>query len=272
MSADPFHIIKLSSPATREFWEIPILHEDEHLLAMDKPARLLSSPDRYDPERPNLMKLLHKDIERNATWTVRHGIRYLSNPHRLDFETTGIFLLAKSKECLTALSNLFGSEKPRKTYLALVQGVPGNEEFTINAPLGPHPAKPEIIRVTPKGKKAITRFRIKEWFDGYALLEAQPVTGRTHQIRVHLQHARLPLVGDATYGGQPLYLSRLKRNYRPKRNRVENPLIGRVALHAFSLEFDHPMIGASLHIKAPVPNDFEVAWKFLRKFSQRRAS
>src|SRR4051812_22136969 len=83
-------VIKLSSPATRDFWEIPILFEDVHLLALNKPSRLLTSPDRYDPDRPNLMRLLHRDIARGAVWSQQHGVTYLANAHRLDFETTGI--------------------------------------------------------------------------------------------------------------------------------------------------------------------------------------
>src|SRR5262245_18475823 len=107
--------IKLSSPATKEFWEIQVLWEDECLLALNKPARLLTSPDRYDPRRPNLMKLLHGGIERGAPWARERQLSYLANAHRLDFETTGVILLAKDKGTLTKLADQFGSEKPIKT-------------------------------------------------------------------------------------------------------------------------------------------------------------
>src|SRR5882757_1323013 len=117
-------VIKLSSPATREFWELPVLFEDDHLLALDKPSRLLTSPDRYDAERPNLMKLLHSGIERSAAWARQRGLVYLMNAHRLDFETSGVLLLAKSKPVLVALANLFGAGQTAKTYLALVHGNP----------------------------------------------------------------------------------------------------------------------------------------------------
>src|SRR5262252_8066137 len=106
--------IKLSSPATNEFWEIPVLFEDEHLLALDKPAGLLTSPDRYDPNRPNLMKLLHAGIADGKPWAVEQKLTYLSNAHRLDFETSGVILLAKTKPVLVELANLFGTEKPEK--------------------------------------------------------------------------------------------------------------------------------------------------------------
>src|SRR4051794_14152507 len=109
--------IKLSSPATREFWEIPVLFEDEHLLSLDKPAGLLVSADRYDADRPNLMKLLHAAIADAKPSTTSRSLSYLMNAHRLDFETSGVILLAKSKPVLVQLANLFGSEMPLKEYL-----------------------------------------------------------------------------------------------------------------------------------------------------------
>src|SRR3954463_2388619 len=86
--------IKLSSPGTHEFWEIPVVFEDEHLLAINKPASLLTSPDRYDPNRPNLMRLLHDGLAERKPWAKARGLTYLANAHRLDFETTGVLLLA----------------------------------------------------------------------------------------------------------------------------------------------------------------------------------
>src|SRR5512147_2996891 len=100
-------IIKLSSPATKEYWEIPVLFEDEHLLAINKPPCLLSSPDRYDPHRPNLMKLLHAGIAAGQPWAKERGLDYLSNAQRLDFETSGVLLLEKTKPALTAAANMF---------------------------------------------------------------------------------------------------------------------------------------------------------------------
>ena len=100
--------LKLSSPATREFWEIAVLFEDEHLLALDKPAGLLTSPDRDDPARPNLMTLLHAGIAEVKPWARARGLTYLANAHRLDFETSGVILLARNKPALVALANLSG--------------------------------------------------------------------------------------------------------------------------------------------------------------------
>lgn len=260
--------IKLSSPATREFWEVPVLYEDEHLLALDKPSGLLTSPDRYDPNRPNLMKLLHGGIVDAKPWAKERGLSYLMNAHRLDFETSGIILLAKSKPVLVELANLFGSEKPIKSYVALVQGRPTTDLFQIDAKLAPHPVKVGLMRVDPRrGKHARTTFKVWERFDGWTLLACQPLTGRTHQIRAHLRHVGLPIVGDWLYGGKPLWLSRLKRDYYLKRNKEERPLIGRVALHAEKLTLTHPKTRELLTIEAPLPKDLTVGLKYLRRFA-----
>ena len=260
--------IKLSAPATREFWELPVLFEDESLLALDKPGGLLTSPDRYDPQRPNLMKLLHAAIAAGKPWARERGLNYLMNAHRLDFETSGIILLAKSKPVLVALADLFGSEKPLKQYTALAQGTPREEQFEVDARLAPHPVRTGLVRVDPKsGKRSRTVFTVLEKYSNWTLLRCEPLTGRTHQIRVHLRHAGLPIVGDELYGGKPLRLSRLKPGYRLKRGQEERPLISRVALHAEQLTLAHPVTGQTLTITAPWPKDLIVAVKYLRQYA-----
>ena len=261
-------VIKLSSPATREFWEIPVLFEDEHLLALDKPAGLLTSPDRYDPQRPNLMKLLHAAIAAGKPWARERELAYLMYAHRLDFETSGVLLLAKNKPALVALANLFGSEKPLKQYVALAQGTPAEDKFEVEAKLAPHPLKIGLMRVDPKnGKKSGTRFEALEKFSGYTLLRCEPLTGRTHQIRAHLRHVGLPIVGDGLYGGKPLWLSRLKRDYRLKPGHEERPLLSRVALHAEKLTLPHPVTGRDRNHHRAWPKDLKVAVKYLRLFA-----
>lgn len=260
--------IKLSSPATREFWEIPVLYEDEHLLALDKPSGLLTSPDRYDLARPSLLKLLHTGIAEGKPWARERNLAYLMNAHRLDSETSGLVLLAKSKPVLVGLVNLFGAEKPSRKYLALVQGAPKEAHFEVEAKLEGHPAKIGFVHVNPKsGKRARTIFQVLEKFSHHTLLRCEAVTDRAHQMRVHLRYAYLPLVGDQEYGGKPLWLSRLKQQYRLKPNRTERPLIAHPALHSEELALPHPVTGDSLTITAPWPKDFTVAVKYLRRYS-----
>ncbi len=261
--------IKLSSPATREFWEIPVLFEDEHLLALDKPAGLLTSPDRDDLQRPNLIKLLHTAIADAKPWARERGLAYLMHAHRPDLETSGVILLAKNKPALIALANLFGSEKPARKYVALAQGASNEDRFEIDAKLAPHPAKPGSMCVDPiNGKKSKTRFEVLEKFAGWTLLQCEPLTARTHQIRVHLRQAGLALAGDELYGGKPLWLSRLKPGYRLKPGHVERPLLAHATLHAETLSLPHPVTGATVTITAPWPKDLKVALKYLRQFGK----
>jgi len=261
--------IKLSSPATHEFWEIPVLFEDQHLLALNKPPHLLTSPDRIDADRPNLITLLHAGIKRDAPWVKARELSYLMHAHRLDCETSGVILFAKTKPVLVALANWFGADVPGKKYVALVQGAPRQDSFTVDAKLAPHPVNIGLMRVDEKGgKRSQTQFEIQEKFSGYTLVKCQLLTDRPHQIRVHLRQAGLPIVSDALYGGSPLLLSRLKSKYRLKPNTSERPLISRVALHAEELTLPHPVTGATITITAPWPKDLTVAVKYLRRYAK----
>lgn len=260
--------IKLSSPATREFWEIPVLFEDEHLLALNKPALFATSPDRFDPERPSLMKLLHQGIERGAPWASERRLTYLMNAHRLDAETSGVLLLARSKQILATLADLFSSEKVNLTCVALVQGVPPKDTMVAEARLAPDAAGNGLMRVDQKGgKRSRTEFRIRERFAGYALLECRPLTHRPHQVRVHLSHAGFPIAGDLTYRGSPLLLSQLKPEYRLKPKKTERPLLSHPALHVEKLSLVHPVTAAEIIAVAPWQRDLTVAVKYLRRYA-----
>jgi RluA family pseudouridine synthase len=263
--------IKLSSPATREFWEIPVLFEDEHLLALDKPGGLLTSPDQSEPNRPDLMTLLHAGIAEKKPWARERNLDYLDNAIRLDADTTGVLLLAKNKPALLALGDLFGTERAVKKFLALVRGEPAENQFETDLKLSPHPVKTGLMFVDAQhGKKAKTRFEVLENFPraGYTLLKCDPLTGRTDQIRAHLRHAGLPVVGDQLYGGKPLWLSRLKKDYRLKPGKEERSLLARVALHAEELIFPHPVTGETVTIKSEWPKDLKVAVKYLRQYAK----
>ncbi|HEY2328650.1 MAG TPA: RluA family pseudouridine synthase [Verrucomicrobiae bacterium] len=260
--------IKLSSPATKEFWEIPALFEDEQLLALDKPSGLLTSPDPDNIERPSLMKLLHDGIAAGKPWASERKLDYLNNAHRPDFETSGVILLAKSKTAFMALADLFSAEKPVKKHLALVWGNPPAKKFAVDARLAPHALKASQMCVNPDaGKKAHTDFEVLEQFSDWSLLNCFPQTERAHQVRVHLKHAGFPIVGDETYLGKKLWLSRLKKDFRLKEGREERPLIARSALHLEELSLPHPVTNEPLTVKSGWPKDIRVAVKFLRQYA-----
>jgi len=237
------------------------------MLALDKPAGLPVSPESDDATQPNLMALLYAGIAENKHWAQEHALTYLSDAHRMDAEASGVLLLAKSKPVLVALADLFGSERPLLKYLALVQGSPKEENFQVNAKIGPHPIKLGLIRVDPReGKKAQTKFSVVERFSHWTLMRCEPLTARPHQMRVHLQNSGLPIVGDQLYGGKPLLLSRLKPGFYLKRGHVERPLLPHVTLHAEELQLPHPITGETITITAPWPKDLKVAVKYLRQF------
>jgi RluA family pseudouridine synthase len=260
--------IKLSSAATREFWEIPVLYQDGDLVALAKPAGLLTAREGDDPERLSLMALLHQAIREQKPWVRESGISYLANVYRLDPETSGVLLLARSKAVLAKLADFFGSEKPAREFLALVQGSPQEQTFQIDASLAPNPARPGRMRVDPHGgKRARSEFEAAERFTKWTLVRCRPLTDRPHQLRVHLRYAGCPIVGDSLYGGRPLLLSRLKADYHLKPGREERPLLGTAALHAHKLFLPHPVTAAPVEVVAPVSKDFQVALKYLRKFA-----
>jgi 23S rRNA-/tRNA-specific pseudouridylate synthase len=153
-----------------------------------------------------------------------------------------------------------------KEYLALVHGSPSDETFDVDLPLEEHPVDKARMQIARRGgKDSHTAFEVGERFRNVSLLRCRPRTGRRHQIRVHLAHVGMPVVGDALYGGGSLFLSEFKRGYKAKADRPEKPIIDRVALHASSIEFEH-VDGNRLRVEAPLPRDFERALKALRKW------
>ena len=234
-----------------------ILFEDSRIVAFDKPSGLLVAPDRWDKDRPNLMAMIHERYSPDCF-----------NAHRLDASTSGVLLCAKDRPTLKVLTRQFETHAIRKRYLAIVLGTTSQDEAVIEAALAEDSTRPGAMLVAEGGKAAVTRIAVVERFRGWSLVEARPETGRTHQVRVHLAYFGCPIVCDPLYGNSgPLFLSRLKPGYRQTK-RVEPPLMGRLALHAERLEFVDPADGAERTICSPMPEDFEIALKYLRKFAQ----
>ena len=264
--------LKVSSPSTHEFWEIPILFEDEHLLALDKPSGLLASPDRYAPELPNLLKLLHLAIEQGKPWVRERGYSYLSQGFRLEAEASGVWLLARTKPVLITLADLFGSDQARRSFITIVQGAPRQDRYEIDLPLATHPTRPGLYHIDRRlGKQAKTQVEVMERFDGYALVRCWAHAARPHQVRLHLQAVGLSVAGDRSYGGRPLLLSRLKGDYRLKPEQIERPLLGQATLLAEKLEMTHPVTSQPLVLEAAWPKDLTVAVKYLRRYAVSHA-
>ena len=263
-------LLKLSSPQTSDFWQVPILYRDEHLLAVDKPRGLALAADPEDPERPNLLSLLHAGIASQKPWAVEHGLSFLTNVHRIDSEASGILVLARHKQAQLKLADWFGAGKPGRNYVALVEGLAESDQFAVEGRLALHPTRHNLVVVDPKrGKAARTRFEVLERFRNYTLLKCDALIDRRHQVRSHLRHVRLPVVGDRAYGGKPLLLSRLKPGYQLKPDQVERPLLSTPGLHADRLTLPHPISGQDLSITSEWPKDLNVALKYLRRFDAR---
>jgi 23S rRNA pseudouridine1911/1915/1917 synthase len=250
--------------------DLQIIDEDEDLLVINKPAGLLVIPDRWDPTKPTAVGLVREYLIGQSL--TKHGA---ARPeprvwvvHRLDRDTSGVLVLAKTAAVHAALSQQFEHGKARKTYLALVSGDVTRPEGIIQLPIGPHPSKPGVMVIRRgQGKSAVTRFATLERFRGCTLLKVHPKTGRTHQIRVHLRAIGHPLVIDPLYGSNDaILLSALKTAYRPKAGQDERPLMARLTLHAQALELIHPTQGSRDIWEAPLPKDFTAVLRNMRRY------
>lgn len=237
--------------------ELPVLLDDDGVLAIDKPAGLAVEPDRWQKDRPSLI------VSLLATEEGRPRI-----VHRLDRDTTGVLLVARTVEAERRLREAFDAGVVTKTYLALVEGehpLADGEEELVELPIAPDAKKSGRMRSHADGKPARTRIRVETRYHGYTLMRCEPLTGRTHQIRVHLRELGFPLVVDPTYGRRKaLALSEFKRDYRKKRGHVEHPLIDRLTLHAFSIEFPSST-GERVRVESPIPRDLARVLKQLAK-------
>jgi RluA family pseudouridine synthase len=209
-----------------------ILYEDERLLVIDKPAGLPVLPDGWEKDSDYLVKKLEEQFGK------------IFIVHRLDKITSGVMVFARDAETHRALNLQFASHEVQKTYHALVEGIPKWDEKVARHPLRANVGHKHRTMVDDKnGKPSETRFRVIKRYEEAALIEAKPMTGRTHQIRVHAYALGHPLVGDVLYGAQEIH-------------RVVRPM-----LHAQTLSFIHPITNKRVKFSAPRPPDFEEALK-----------
>lgn len=235
-----------------------IIFEDDSLVVVNKSPQILSIPDRHRPELTNIYTLL-KDA---------YGDIFIV--HRIDKDTSGILLFAKTAEAHKDLNEQFEGRNTTKIYKALVLGCPFPEEGRIEAPIAHHPTQLGLMCVASKGKEAVTDYKVIERFKNYSLLECNILTGRTHQIRVHLKHIGHPLVVDPQYGGQAaFFLSEFKKKkFNLGKWEEEVPMLNRVPLHAFSLEINHPASGERVKFEAEMPKDMRAVISQLEKWNR----
>jgi 23S rRNA pseudouridine1911/1915/1917 synthase len=229
---------------------LAVLHEDPHLIVLDKPAGLTVHPGAGRPTGTLAHRLL-------ARYPEMAGVGGPGRPgivHRLDKDTSGLLVVARTPEAYDRLSRAFATRAIEKLYLAVVYGAPSPPAGRIEAPIGRHPRRRKEMAVRPGGRPAATAYRTLAAAAGISLLELTLETGRTHQIRVHLKHRGHPLVGDPLYG---------EARWKSLPAAVRAPLerFPRPALHAWRLAFSHPITGAPLHFEAPVPEDLRALWR-----------
>lgn len=238
-----------------------IIYEDQYLMAVNKPSGILSIPDRFNPEKPNLLNQLKSHT--TDIFVI----------HRLDRETSGIILFAKDPETHKKLNEAFRNRTIQKKYLAFVNGTVQDESGMIETGLMPDPANPGRMKVNRSGKKSITEYHVLERFKSCTLIEAIIHTGRMHQIRVHCKYIGHPCFVDKLYGSRESVSIReikqrnlvvsLKDDYEPT-------LVSRTTLHASKLSFLHPITEEKMDIEAPLPKDLKALLNQLRKWQSQK--
>ncbi|HKI73359.1 MAG TPA: 23S rRNA pseudouridine(1911/1915/1917) synthase RluD [Pseudomonadales bacterium] len=222
---------------------LAVIHEDDAVIVIDKPAGLVVHPGAGNLSGTLLNGLLHHCAALASV--PRAGI-----VHRLDKDTTGLLVVAKTLESQNALVQQLQARQVHRIYFALVHGVV-TTRGTVDAPIGRHPTTRTRMAVQASGKQAITHYRVVTRYPGHSLLEVSLETGRTHQIRVHMSHIGHPLVGDPTYGGR-----QTRRRVPPELSEALDAM-PRQALHAKALSFEHPETGQQVTFESDLPHDME---------------
>lgn len=249
----------MNPPHIRRPWKLEILRDDPHWIAVNKPAGLATIPGRA--ESTSLIEELSRQLSLPWTGSADPRLRIV---HRLDKETTGVLLLAKDLPTQRHLSHQFQNNLIRKEYLALVHGRPAESEGIVDAPIAPDDRGSGRMAIHRHGRPARTDWKLEETFRAYSLIRCFPKTGKTHQIRLHMRLLGCPLAIDPLYAplppGKPpgLFLSAVKRHYRPAAHAPEKPLIDRLTLHAERLTF-HDAQGLEITVLAQLPKDFRAA-------------
>ncbi|MBI2190579.1 MAG: RluA family pseudouridine synthase [Planctomycetes bacterium] len=244
--------------------DVKVLYENAALILIDKPAGMVVVPERHQRSCP-LMESLGRRFEEAGEAQARPRI-----VHRLDRDTSGVLLVAKTLESQRWLTSQFMDQVVEKRYLAVVEGEVAEETGSIDLCIGPVGHRSTEMRASPlSGRKSRTDFRVSERFRGYTLLEVLPRTGRTHQVRVHLAAIGHALAVDPLYGPRSeIFLSSLKRGYRASGEASERPVIDRTTLHAASIGFRPDESSEPMRIEAPPPRDFQYLLRVLRKYRQ----
>jgi 23S rRNA pseudouridine955/2504/2580 synthase/23S rRNA pseudouridine1911/1915/1917 synthase len=238
--------------------QIETLYEDNDLIIVNKPAGLLVIPDRFNTEIPSLNRVLENRLG--------HHVFVV---HRIDRDTSGVICFAKNEDSHKYLSKLFQEHEIGKYYTGLVHGRLIPTEGRIEKPIVEHPAKNGKMVTAKKGKPSITDYKVSDEWPLYSLVQFQIHTGRTHQIRVHMQSIGHAIVADPLYGdGKPFFLSGIKKKFRLSDNEeAERPLLSRLALHASRLQFKKED-GTEITAEAPLPKDMSACIKQLNKWAK----
>jgi 23S rRNA pseudouridine955/2504/2580 synthase len=228
-----------------------ILFENDDVIVVNKPP-FLSSLDEREGGEVNLLRLA------KTYWDDAQIC------HRLDKETSGALIIAKNPEAYRMVSMQFEKRQVKKVYHAIIDGTHTFDNLLIDLPIL-NVGKGNVTISRQEGKRAETWFQSLRYFKHYTLVECRPVTGRMHQIRIHLATQRASIAGDEMYKGEPVFLSKIKRKYHLGKDQEELPIMKRFALHAYEVTFRiNPETEITIH--APYPKDFETLLKLLEKF------